>query len=210
MAWCRQAASHYLSQCWHGSLSPYDVTRPQYFRDYDRLTYLSQHHTQWWPGYARSKGLLRYNIGLISRNVLGVWILTFYNNFITWCRCTWGTWHQKFWYRNLWCWCVEIDSTINSEIWIHWNHDDVIRWKHFPRYWPFVRGIHRSSVNSPHKGPWGGALIFSLICVWMNGWVNNREAGDLRRHRAHYDVSVMMFKHGLRCYLIGGKLYVLV
>ena len=31
-------------------------------------------------------------------------------------------------------------------------HDDVIKWKHFPRYWPFVRGIHRSPVNFPHKG----------------------------------------------------------
>ena len=71
------------------------------------------------------------------------------------------------------------------------KHDDVIKWKHFPRYWPFVRGIHRSPVNSPHKGQWRGALMFSLICVWINGWVNNREAGDLRRYRAHYDVIVM-------------------
>ena len=63
--------------------------------------------------------------------------------------------------------------------------------KHFPRYWPFVRGIHRSPVNSPHKGQWRGALMFSLINVWINGWVNNGEAGDLRRHRAHYDVTVM-------------------
>ena len=46
-------------------------------------------------------------------------------------------------------------------------------------------------VNSPHKGQRRGALMFSLICVWINGWVNNREAGDLRRYRAHYDVSVM-------------------
>ena len=60
----------------------------------------------------------------------------------------------------------------------------------FPCYWPFVRGIHRSPVNSPHKGQWSGALMFSLIYVWINGWVNNREAVDLRRHRAHYDVSV--------------------
>ena len=45
------------------------------------------------------------------------------------------------------------------------NHDDVIKWKHFPRY--------------------------SLIWAWMNGWVNNREAGDLRRNRVHYDVIVM-------------------
>ena len=62
---------------------------------------------------------------------------------------------------------------------------DVIKCKHFPRYWPFVRGIHRSPVNSPHKGHWRGALMFSLICVWINGWVNNGEAGDLRRYRAH-------------------------
>ena len=71
-------------------------------------------------------------------------------------------------------------------------HDEVIKWKHFPRNWPFVRRIHRSPVNSPHKGQWRGALMFSLICVWINGWVNNREAGDLRRYRNHYDVMVMV------------------
>ena len=70
-------------------------------------------------------------------------------------------------------------------------HDRVIKWKYFPRYWPFVWGIHRSSVNFLHKGQWRGALMFSLICVWINGWVNNRDAGDLRRYRAHYDVTVM-------------------
>ena len=45
--------------------------------------------------------------------------------------------------------------------------------------------------NSPHKGQGRGALMFSLICTRMNGWVNNDVAGDLRRHRAHYDVTVM-------------------
>ena len=72
------------------------------------------------------------------------------------------------------------------------QHDNVIKWKHFPRYWPFVRGIHRSSVNSQYKGQWRGALMFSLICAWMNRWVNNGEACDLGRYRAHYDVMVMM------------------
>ena len=72
------------------------------------------------------------------------------------------------------------------------DHDDVIKWKHFPRYWPLVWGIHRSPVNSPHKGQWRGALMFSLICVWINGWVNNRESGDLRHYRAHYDDNVML------------------
>ena len=72
-------------------------------------------------------------------------------------------------------------------------NDDVIKWIHFPSYWPFVRGIHLSPVNSPHKGQWRGALVFSLICVWKkNAWVHNRGAGDLRRHLSHYDVIVMI------------------
>ena len=70
-------------------------------------------------------------------------------------------------------------------------HDDVIKWKHFPRNWPFARGIHRSPVDSPHKGQWRRALMFSLICAWTHGWANSRDAGDLRCHHAHYDVTVM-------------------
>ena len=45
------------------------------------------------------------------------------------------------------------------------RHDDVIKWKLVPRYWPYVRGIHRSSVNSSHKSQRRGALMFSLICA---------------------------------------------
>ena len=44
----------------------------------------------------------------------------------------------------------------------------------------------------PHKGEWHRALMFSLICAWINGWVNNREAGDLRHYHTHYDVIVML------------------
>ena len=47
-------------------------------------------------------------------------------------------------------------------------------------------------VNFPHKGQWRGALMFALICVWINAWVNSRKAGDLRRYCAHYDVIVML------------------
>ena len=76
-------------------------------------------------------------------------------------------------------------------------HDDVIKWKHFPRYWPFVRGIHRPPGNSSYKGQWRGALMFSLICARIYGWVNNGEAGDLRRNRAVYGVTVMSYTfHG--------------
>ena len=84
------------------------------------------------------------------------------------------------------------DKPLHKQTMTHWIHDDVIKWKHFPRNWPFVRGIHRSPVNSPHKGQWRGALMFSLIYVWINDWVNNPEAGDLRRYRAHSDVIVML------------------
>ena len=72
------------------------------------------------------------------------------------------------------------------------RHDDVIKLKLFLRYWPFVRGIHRSPVNSPHKGQWHGVLMFSLIFAWINGWVNNREADHLRPNLAYYDVTVMV------------------
>ena len=125
MACCRQATSHWFSQCWRSSMSSYGITKPQWV-----------------------KGWLTSNEAIPSHH------------------CPSPV--KKF-------------------------HDDVIKWKHFPRYWPFVRGIYRCPVNSPHKGQWRGALMFSLICGWINGWVNNREAGNLRRHRAHYDVTVMLW-----------------
>ena len=40
--------------------------------------------------------------------------------------------------------------------------------------------------------PWRGVLMFSLMCAWINGWVYNGETGDLIRHRAHFDVTVIM------------------
>ena len=50
-------------------------------------------------------------------------------------------------------------------------------------------------MNSPYKGQWRGASIFSLIGTWINGWVNYREAGDLRRHRAHYYATPISYLH---------------
>ena len=111
----------------------------------------------------------------------------------------WGLNHMRFCWGNLWVSrfrptnvCIRrIMHEGHTACFVFLRHDDVIKWKHFPRYWPFVQGLHRWPVNSPHKGQWRGALVFSLICAWINGWVNNGEAGDLRRHRAHYDVTVM-------------------
>ena len=80
-----------------------------------------------------------------------------------------------------------IRATENNHIFSlrHW------KWKQFPRYWPFVRGNQRSPVNSPQKSQWRGALTFSLICSWIKSSVNTREAGDLQRHRTHYNVTVI-------------------
>ena len=86
-------------------------------------------------------------------------------------------------------------------------------WSHLLRLYPFSWWRHQmetfsallaicagnsaAPVNSPHKGQWRGALMFTLICVWINGCVNNREAGDLRRYCAHYGVTVMLvITHG--------------
>ena len=82
-------------------------------------------------------------------------------------------------------------STIEYVCAIEAKHDDVIKWKHFPRNWPFVV----NSPNSPRKDQWRGALMVYLICAWINDWVNNGEVGDLRRHRGHYDVNVMACSH---------------
>ena len=86
-----------------------------------------------------------------------------------------------------------VDTLWLSEIRTELKHDDVIKWKHFPIYWPFVRESHRSPVDSPHESQWRRALIFSLICAQTNSWANNRDAGNLRRHYAYYDVIVMRF-----------------
>ena len=67
--------------------------------------------------------------------------------------------HMSLWCLMLWLytssWC--------------WNHDDIIKWKLFPRCWPFVWGMHRSLVDSPHKGQWRGALMYA----WTNGRANS-------------------------------------
>ena len=101
-----------------------------------------------------------------------------------------------------WFGVVQFKITLLDSIARHYYYFDRAWWRHqmetfshFPRYWPFVRGIHRSPVNSPHKGQWRGALMFTLICTRINGWVNNREAGDLRRHRAHNNVIVMEMRY---------------
>ena len=71
--------------------------------------------------------------------------------------------------------------------WLWFFLHDVIKWKQFSMLLALCVG------NSPvtGEGQWCGAFMFSLICAWTQGWINNRDAGDLRRHPAHYDIIVM-------------------
>ena len=104
--------------------------------------------------------------------------------------------HQSLFHR--------VQFTI-SQLWFKWWFDTEQVTSHYQHQWSWWRhqmetfsallalcaGNSPVPVNSPHKGQWRRALMFSLIYAWIKDWVNNREAGDLRRHRGHYDVIVM-------------------
>ena len=76
---------------------------------------------------------------------------------------------------------------------LSWRFENITWWRHQMETFSALLALceGKSPVNSPRKGQWRGALMFPLICARINGWANNREAGDLTRHRAHYDVTVM-------------------
>ena len=118
------------------------------------------------------------------------------------CGCWWRYAHFLVHIRNTPTWCSiarrvpgHIPNRILVDFFNRQSHPILAWWRHqmeaFSALLAICARIHRSPVNSPHKGQWRGALMFPLICVWINGWVKNRQAGDLRRYRAHYDVTVM-------------------
>ena len=81
--------------------------------------------------------------------------------------------------------CSEVMSPDVSISW--WRH----QMETFSALLAICAGNSPVPVNSPHKGQWRGALMFTLICARIYSWVNNSEAGEMRRYRAHYDVIVM-------------------
>ena len=115
---------------------------------------------------------------------------------------------QYEWKIQFLCWLIGLNHTLCNKasgqcLYSHHCHpkvlsvciDDYQIKKHFPRCWPFMRGIHWSPVDSPHKGQWRGFFYVSLICAWTKGWANTRDTGDLRRPRAQYDVAAMHEVH---------------
>ena len=88
------------------------------------------------------------------------------------------------------------DISSETALWVHssevkWAHDDVIKWKHFPRYWPFVWGIHRSPVNSPHKGQWCGALMFFFNLCLNKRLIKQLWVWWFETPSDYYDVTVI-------------------
>ena len=136
---------------------------------------------------------LKINFSIWGRNMIfmiGLILILF--DYLHWNSNNMNVRGYCWWYVNtggfdcLWrsVWQINTSTVVNQLIKsIHFNvvidHDDVIKWKHILRYWPFVRGIHRWPAISLHKGQWRRALVFSLICVWINGCVNNGQTGDL-------------------------------
>ena len=88
----------------------------------------------------------------------------FWHNLFTYCNAMWLLMFAKWFF---------LPASLFYFL-LSYYHDDVIKWKYFPHNWPIVWELHRWPVNSTHKGRWRGALMLSLICTWINDWVNNR------------------------------------
>ena len=84
-------------------------------------------------------------------------------------------------------WCNHELLVQMHSVWSWWRH----QMETFSALLALFAGNSPVPVNSLHKDQWRGALMFSLFCAWINDWVNNREAGDFKCHRAHHAVNVM-------------------
>ena len=80
-------------------------------------------------------------------------------------------------------------------------------WRHQMVTFSLCAGIHRWPVISPNERQSRWALTYSLICAWINRWVNNRDAGDLRHHRGDYDVIAMTIWASIRLWSVQGNQY---
>ena len=144
MAWCHQATSHYLSQCWPRFLSPYGVTKPERVKRCS-TGHITEVGTMLNPGECHS---ISWFLAVVILPILG-----------------------SIWQVALTSW---------------WHH----------QMETFFTSLALCAGNSPVTGEFPSQrpvthLMFSLICAWVNGWVKNHEAGDLRRSSSHYDVTVM-------------------
>ena len=92
--------------------------------------------------------------------------------------------------KQSWGWWFE---TLSGSLWRHCNEVTAAWWRHQMETFSALLAIceGNSPVTTGFPLQWRGVLMFPLICTWTNGWAKNRNAGDLRRHCAHYDVTLM-------------------
>ena len=122
--------------------------------------------------------------------------------------------------------CITQDRVINHRVWWHpfdvWHKEQISNdgvnlpsdsyrnevmeitwWRHqmdtFSALLILCEGNPPFTGGYPSQRPVKRSLIFFFICAWTNGWSNNRDAGDLRRHRYHYDATVMCSKFTPGC-----------
>ena len=145
-----------------------------------------------WQPFCLSLNVLRNIITYIPWVNMSAWLNPMEAVSILMTPFMWSSYHIK---KKTWTICTILSCMFYDRLGISFSHDDIIKWKHFPYNWPFVRGINWSPVNSSHKGQWRRALVFSLIYAWANRWANNGDTIDLRCHSTHYDISVMKSPH---------------
>ena len=103
---------------------------------------------------------------------------------------------RMFWYTSWkWCFRVRFGVKLVQVYYLDLSWHNIAWWRHrmetFAVTGPLCWEFTGPPPPPPPPPPPRGTLMFSLICAWISGWANNRDAGDLRRHRAHYVVTVM-------------------
>ena len=91
---------------------------------------------------------------------------------------------------------LDVDNNLFFAVLLYHNKNNVPWWRHQMQTFSalLTSCTGNSPVNSPRKGQWRVGLMFYLICAGTNSWVNNRDAGDLRHPRSHYE-DIVMHKH---------------
>ena len=124
-------------------------------------------------------GLLAYCRVILSWAFVGVWGLF-----------THIVWLVEYWGNCMIAQFVKKSTGRNDvgHITFTWEtaHVDVMKWKHFPRYWSFL------CVCGGGGGGGGGGIHWPPVDSQTNGWANNRDIGNFRRHSTHYDITVML------------------
>ena len=187
MPWCRQATSHYLSQCWPRSMLPHCITRPQWV-----ITNLHWKRSDWFHGHKVPWSTVWLHIQykllqLFMDDILCTMVPLVLPPFVSWYHrqaADWMPWLET-WQPTGDIYNANLKHKLRSFL---PPHDNLQTWKYTVYYWPFVRGIHQSLVDSPLKGPEIQSVDFVVVVVVvrLNKLLKKIHAvGDLRYHNAH-------------------------